>query len=91
VWKIITHGNSVENNNTWEQCGKAVEKIVWEKCGKNNKGKVWKISGKKIHRKNGEKMRKQSVRKMWKTKECKECEKFTWQNFGKKLALKKRG
>jgi hypothetical protein len=28
VWKIITHGNSVENNNTWEQCGKAVEKIV---------------------------------------------------------------
>ncbi len=49
----------MENNNTWEQCGKAVEKVVREKCGKNNKGKVWERSGK-----NGEKMRKQIVGKM---------------------------
>jgi hypothetical protein len=48
----------VENNNTWEQCGKALEKIVSEKCGQNNKGKVWKISGKKCEKKFIEKMGK---------------------------------
>ncbi len=30
-------------------------------------------------------MRKQSVGKMWKTKEWKECEKFKWKFFGKKV------
>jgi hypothetical protein len=33
-------------------------------------------------------MRKQSVGKMWKTKEWKECEKFTWKTFGKKCGKK---
>jgi hypothetical protein len=50
----------VENNNTWEKCGKnSVRKITREKCGKYLEKNV-----KKIHRKNGEKMRKQRVGKM---------------------------
>ncbi len=40
--------------------------------------------GKKFRRKNGKEMRKQSVGKMKKTKEWKDYEKFTRQNFGKK-------
>ncbi len=49
VWKIITHGNSVEK--LWKtQCEKNVQK--------NNKGKVWKISGKKCEKKFVEKMGK---------------------------------
>ncbi len=48
---------------------------------------MWKISGKKCEKKfienNGEEMRKQSVRKMWKTKEWKECEKFWEKNVEK--------
>ncbi len=49
VWKIITHGNSVEK--LWKkQCEKNVEKITREK--------VWKISGKKCEKKFIEKMGK---------------------------------
>ncbi len=49
VWKIITHGKSVEK--LWKkQCEKNVRK--------NNKGKVWKISGKKCEKKFIEKMGK---------------------------------
>ncbi len=49
-----------------------MEKIAWEKA--------WKIS-----RKNGEKMRPQSVGKMWKTKEWKECENLTWKVLEKNV------
>ncbi len=55
----------MENNNTWEKCGKAVKKIVWEKCEKNNKGKVWKISGKKCEKKFIEKMGEKWGNKVW--------------------------
>ncbi len=56
-----------------------MEKLAWEKCGK-----YLEKMGKKFRRKNGKEMRKQSVGKMKKTKEWKDYEKFTRQNFGKK-------
>jgi hypothetical protein len=40
----------VKNNNTWEKCGKAVEKNSVKKCGKNSMGKVWKISRKNVRK-----------------------------------------
>jgi hypothetical protein len=36
-----------------------------------------------LSRKNGGKMRKKSVRKVWKTKAWKELKKFRWKKFGK--------
>ncbi len=46
VWKIITHGHSVEK--LWKkQCEKNVEKITREKCGKYLEKNVKKNSQKK--------------------------------------------
>ncbi len=57
-------GKSVENNNTWEKCGKNSVKKQWKKQHGKSAENIWKKWGKNEETKCGENVKNQRVERI---------------------------